>query len=638
MEIMTQEQLMSDIARFKKNLPKYRKGGAGFILWAEENVWVTIVPPGELARRGFPLGKLPDTPFPTTGRSWKGFWEYRKKTISDGLTLNENGTLQNNLLLFSEERGEGKSFAAVLIQLWKAFCFPDQKIFLCANSKDQSLFAHYDEAQTIIQNSPVLLTIVGGASNLKLKQIEIKARGGKRVLSFIRPISSFNGIMSNATGFTFSEFWQAKMPTTFFGDIYSSMRNTPNALGVIDSTVSTRDHTLFKLYKDKLERKSGTETTYFHYKCNPTADWKLYEHPANDERQIKAMRRQLSSEPGKFEMFFQNTWDSAASSLFPDIEGEASHFLGADGALFNQSKIIDICTQIDSIYSANEEVKGDKNHFTLRYDGMDRVKELQSRLIKVDDYISVDAKGHNTFVSAQQLSALGDLLDTDWAIGVGIDRNDILARASGAQTGMSCVAKGLPGSKSDPLKYTTLGDTTESPKYIYILLACLTPSTPTTSILQSMISEWHEEYNGLETLFSDRFNMQDMPEWLMSQGIMEKPEVVNFSYKIQKEVYGIAYSALHYGRFKKPRLQQIGTREEDILVEQWKHFTHTVVGTSGKYESDEKRNQKGVQDDALESWAGAIYGLRKVGLDDFKSVTAKPNFGIYIPPKGMILK
>ena len=65
---------------------------------------------------------------------------------------------------------------------------------------------------------------------------------------------SFTGIVSNITGFTFSEMFDMKNPK-FFTQLYGSIRNVVNALGVIDSTVSEKDHILYKQYLSQLEKE-----------------------------------------------------------------------------------------------------------------------------------------------------------------------------------------------------------------------------------------------------------------------------------------------------------------------------------------------------------------------------------------------
>jgi hypothetical protein len=95
----------------------------------------------------------------------------------------------------------------------------------------------------IILNSPNLLTVVGRRN---VQEKEIRLRDGKgNIGSFIRSISSFSGIVSNVTGYTFSEMFDMTNPK-FFVQLDGSIRNMPNAIGVIDSTVSEKSHILYK--------------------------------------------------------------------------------------------------------------------------------------------------------------------------------------------------------------------------------------------------------------------------------------------------------------------------------------------------------------------------------------------------------
>ena len=196
----------------------------------------------------------------------------------------ENGRFKYTLVVFCEMRGEGKSLRACLIQLWKFFCFPRQQIMLGANSKDQVKFVHYDIMKDIILNSPNLVKILG-KKNIQEKEIRL-LDGKKRVMSIIRSISSFSGIVSNITGYTFSEIFDMKNPR-FFVQLDGSIRNMPNALGVIDSTVSDKTHILYKLYQSYLDReKNGDNMTYFLYRCSPEGLSEDFFNPQMTQKQL----------------------------------------------------------------------------------------------------------------------------------------------------------------------------------------------------------------------------------------------------------------------------------------------------------------------------------------------------------------
>ena len=233
-------------------LYNYRLGGEGMCAWCEENVRVPVYPENASSPEWRYMGDLPKKKHSVTKKSYYDMWQAQKEDLCLALAMDSENRFIHRLIIFIEERGEGKSLKAVLIQLWKFFCFPRQKIMLAANSKDQITFAHYDIMRDLIKNSPKLHAIVG-KRNIKEKEICIKD-SKKSIISIIRCISSFSGIYSNITGFTFSEMFDLRNET-FFSQIYGSTRNMPNALGVIDSTVSREDHILYKLYKSYVEKK-----------------------------------------------------------------------------------------------------------------------------------------------------------------------------------------------------------------------------------------------------------------------------------------------------------------------------------------------------------------------------------------------
>jgi len=114
---------------------EYRNGGKGLALWAEENVWVEIHPEGSLVSKWVPIGDLPKTKNPFTNRSYWEMWQHQKEILYEALEM-KDGEFIHRLIVFCWQRGEGKSFLAVLIQVWKFFVWPSQHIVFCANSKD----------------------------------------------------------------------------------------------------------------------------------------------------------------------------------------------------------------------------------------------------------------------------------------------------------------------------------------------------------------------------------------------------------------------------------------------------------------------------------------------------------------------
>ena len=203
---MAVKRLGTQANRFK-DYSKYRNGADGMITWCNENVHLPIVPPGSDIPVWTLMGKLPSKKNPETGKSYKGMWLAQQEVLREALQM-ENGKFKYSLIILSWGRGEGKSLCVVLIQMWKFFCWPKQTITLGANSKDQIKFVHYDIIRDIILNSPKLLDIIQ-LKNIQEKEIKLKDDDGN-VRSTIRAISSFTGIVSNITGYTFSEVFDMK--------------------------------------------------------------------------------------------------------------------------------------------------------------------------------------------------------------------------------------------------------------------------------------------------------------------------------------------------------------------------------------------------------------------------------------------
>jgi hypothetical protein len=208
----------------KDDWDEYREGADGLIEWAEKNVCVPIYPEGEDLAVWCLIGHLPTEKNPITGRSYRDMWEAQKVVLRKALVM-DNGRFRHRLIIFCWPRGDGKSLLVCITMLWKFFCWTRQQIMLGANSRDQVKFVHYDIMRDIIINSPRLLARINGKRNIQEKEIRLKDDAGN-VRSLIRSISSFSGIVSNITGFTFSEIFDMKNPK-FYTQLYGSIRNMP---------------------------------------------------------------------------------------------------------------------------------------------------------------------------------------------------------------------------------------------------------------------------------------------------------------------------------------------------------------------------------------------------------------------------
>lgn len=594
----------------QRNIADYRNGGTGFGHWVEDHVCLPVYHDGSPIPEWTNVSNMSSVPDPRTGRSYMDIWEQQKLVANDALRMID-GKFLHRLIIFCWMRGEGKSLFACLIQLWKFFCFPRQQIMLGANSKDQVKFVHFDIMRDIILNSPRLLNIVG-RRNVQEKEIKLRDKSGNTG-SFIRSISSFSGIVSNVTGYTFSEMFDMNNPK-FFVQLDGSIRNIPNALGVIDSTVSDRSHILYKLYQTYM--RGEDPSLFFHYRCSPEGSYKDYWNPQMTQQQLDSYRSKFPD--AAFAMYFKNTWDSGSKSMFtPDLV-EATHFVGCHNVLGMQQEIIDRIkkAQAREGMSKGEEITGE---FKIDHVSKDSLADLNP----VENlYVLHDGSMHPRMMDLTDLQNLTDIYKTDWAILAGIDRADPLKvnKLAGARTIITLVAKGLPNSKNNPDAY--LEDGTVK-KYIYFLVHLTHIESNDLNDIKFVLKKAVDELDGVETLCSERWGMWDMGDWCEENDIIL--ETISPTYEKQRLIFSELYNLYKNGLFKAPKLHVPGAKHDDILVEEASRFDHNPH--KKWYGSPEKGEKYGIQDDVMFSLAHAIYGGRNLGVGDFRSREDSINFG-----------
>lgn len=592
-----------DSARF--DVPQYepeayRDGGEGMIWWCDEHVWVPIYPEGSDVAEWVQMGELPDTPHPITGRSYKSMWDAQKRILRQALIMRD-GRFVYNLIVFCWMRGEGKSIVAVLIQLWKFFCWTKQQIMLGANSKDQVKFVHYDIMSDIIIHSPKLYESVG-RRNIQEKEIRLKDTK-KAIVSRIRSISSFSGIVSNITGFTFSEIFDMKNPR-FYTQLYGSIRNIPNAIGVIDSTVSDKSHILYKLYKNWSDRK--TKKLFFSYRFSRIGTEVDFWNPNMDEPQLNDFR--LSFPFGEFEKYFQNLWEAGVLRIFTDNAIEEIFFMGADGEALNHDKVQIVISEKNRFLGQKTDLE-DKGIFDMGEELDSKALEQDKRLATVDSYIETD--NMLGFVLIDDLLRLGERFNTDWAVLAGLDMADPYSVRSSARTILTAVAKGLVGSRDNPYEHIE-GVT---PSYIYLLLCLVNIENHSLESTKDLLEHLHSEYDGLDTFCMERWGMGDLSQWCEERDI--EFEAVSPAYPRQKEMFKELYTLVDQGRFKSPTFFVPGYKEDNLLVEELRKFDHD--SQKKWFGSPEKSNKGGIQDDSIYSVGWCVYGGRMITPDLFRS-------------------
>jgi len=611
-------------------LDQYQNGGEGMTLWAEENVRVKIPIPGTHHSEWRLMGDLPTEKDPDTGRSWAEFWQAEKDILHEALEM-RNGKFKHRLIVLCWMRGEGKSFLVCLIQMWKFFCFPNQQIVLGANSRDQVKFVHYDIITDTIRNSPELLQVIGH-KNIQEKQVNLRSAEDNGIISTIRAISSFSGIVSNITGYSFSEIFDMTNPK-FFVQLDGSTRNIPNALGVIDSTVSKKDHILYQLYKAHLA--GSDRTLYFNYRNSPEAHFTDFWHPLMTQEQLKSYSYRFPTP--EYNQYFKNTWDAAAGKLFPEPIVDSLRYIGIDGKIGCDPLLVrEVCEERQTLLNKERQRSGtynkqakrrsrrtkNKNRLTF----LEQINTIEKRLVPVDEVYHLQRNGIPMMAENEDLVKLSKIYNTDWAILAGIDRADPMAAEGMARTIVTVVAKGLRDSKNKGVIYDHEKNV---PNYIYFLLALDHVEGSTLEGIKSVLRDAYAEFDGIDTLCAERWGCWDLAPWCEELEI--EFEATFPSYEKQKKCFTELYVVSAEGRFKAPLVGVPGSKNEDILDEELKIFDYD--SQKKWYGTPEKDEKDGVQDDSVFSLGWCIYGGRNLGVGHFRERKGSADFGTFFSNK-----
>jgi len=606
--------------------PKYRNGGDGFILWAEENAYVPIFPEGSDIPVWTLIGELPDDKHPETGRSYRDMWEGQKDIVREALKM-KNKRFVHRLIVFCWPRGEGKSIIVCLIYLWKFLCWVEQKLVLGANSKDQTRFVHYDIIRDIINHSPKILAEIGG-DNVKEKEIRLTDRN-KNVRAFIRPISSFTGIMSNVFGYTFSEMFDMKNPK-FFTQLDGSIRNMPNAFGLIDSTVSEKSHVLFKLHQTYTKNKDPS--LFFSYRCSDgnekkdfAGDPKDYWHPFMTQIQLDSYKEKFPL--GDFERYFLNIWSAGSVKVFTEEMIEATNYLGVDKMINTHGTMIKLLEKKNEIIRAEKKMMDGKN-WNQNLGNDFHIQKIDDRIWPVSSVMKlVTPQNEPKMATVEELGELTEIYDTDWVVLGGFDRADPMKRKTAARTIAVALAKGLMGSRSTPFI-----DEDSNPKYIYVLLGLLDVTDSSLEGIRNFFLDAHNEFDGIDVIGAERWGAWDLAPWCEENSI--EFEVFINTYDRQKTMFSELFVLYRDGRFKKTRLATPGSKEDDIMDEEASVFDHDP--DKRWFGSPEKMEKYGVQDDSMYATGSGIYAGRNKGIADFRARTKQILFGEFFESKGLL--
>lgn len=608
---------------------EYRQGGLGFCNWCEDHIRIPIYPDGDDIATWINIRDLPGTPDKTTGRSYRTIWHEQKKVCMQALKM-ENGRFLHRLIIFCWPRGEGKSLLTVLIQLWKFFNWPRQQIVLGANSKDQTKFVHYDMIRDITLNSPDLLKAIGGKKQVQEREIRLKDTDGV-IRSVIKPISTASGIVSNITGYTFSEMFDMRNPK-FFTQLDGSIRNIPNALGIIDSTVSEKDHILYHLYSNYTSGK--TKTLFFSYRFSDLGVMADYWNPFMNQEQLDDYKSKfLTSE---FERYFLNKWSAGSTQVFTKAMIDEMEQFGIDGQLLNHTAAVELNEKLDKLEDRLRMVK-EKGFPDGINDTLNYIEQAKERVLPISKFYKLEDNYQNIqFVPPSVLTKIGDLLKTDWAILAGIDMSDPLAIRKKANSVLTVIAKCLPNSREDPA-LMAMDDTEKAEaKYVYFVVGLyILDTVDPINDLKKKLKQAMLLYDSLDAVCGERYGLWDLSSWADEEDIPFEPIYPN--YDRQRAAFNHLYTSLHLGLFKTPSIPFIGVKQKtDVLREELEIFDHNP--RSKWFGSPEKNEKFGRQDDSIYSIGWGLYGGREIGPDEFRSleISSSNMFGFMYQNKAMV--
>lgn len=605
--------------KMTKSIVKYRNGAEGFFKWVEDKVYFHVYPEDADVKMWIPFKQLP--------KGYLKMWEEQKAILREALRM-VNGRFVYRLVIFMWPRGEGKSILTCLIKLWRFFNFPNMMIILGANSVNQVRFMHFEEMTRIINNSPLLLAQIG-EKNIKQKEIQLTDKNGN-IVSFIRPVSSFSGIYSNSTGYTFSEFHQATNPK-FFTEIDSSMRFVRNGMGVIDTTVAPKSHILYRIYK--AFKKGKMKDVFFSYR-QTTGKASEFWNPEATDQYLDSQKITLPIHD--YEKFFINSWDAGAEKIFSEEMVEATNYLGVSNQLNTHRQLIDLLSRKNRLLASEKALLEDRKESRRlaekeMVDNEYMFDEIEKQLWTVESVYSLRTpQNFPQMATIADLEKLSDLFDTNWAIAVGVDRADPMKKRSPARTILLAIAKGLPGSRSNPFAYIN----EETPHYLYVLLYLVNIDDHSKEWIEDELRKIHSEFDGIDTFGAERWGTVDLNKWCEENDV--KAEIYYPHYDKQKLMFSEIYHAYSTGRFKSPPLAVPGSKQDDILKEEAEGFDHD--SDTRKFGSPEKGEKYGVQDDAMYAFGACIYGARMIGVNDFRERKGHVSFGQFFKAGGLMGK
>lgn len=365
--------------------------------------------------------------------------------------------------------------------------------------------------------------------------------------------------------------------------------------------------------------------TFFSYRCSKNGSYKDFFNPQMTQAQLDDYR--LKFPPAEFDRYFRNVWESGVGKVFSEDMVNATRILSVHPSGFPQPNTTEIQKYFEKIRNLNEEhIEEVKDTNQLHKAGLMRSVRHVSSIFALDK-----ATLFNSIATAENLKDLTDYYDTDWVIGMGVDRADPMKIVThGARTMVVTVAKGLPGSRSNPaIQY--LPNAIHS--YIYIIIGINHIIDNSLDGIKTIASLANVTYDGLDMFCSERWGMFDIVPWLEENEV--KFDLTQPNVERQKMAFSELFILLSTERLKCPPIGITGSKMDDIFKEEMLTFEQSSDDKIW-YGSPEKNDRYGIQDDMVYSLGWCIYGMRNLTPSNFRPRGVATFMGLYYENKKVL--
>ena len=337
--------------------------------------------------------------------------------------------------------------------------------------------------------------------------------------------------------------------------------------------------------------------------------------------------------PAEFARYFRNLWDTGITKLFTPAMLEAMHYVAFAGKeyVIGTTAIQDHLDKKDKLKQLLEVPKVERKYELDETKILRDVAKMYSELVPIKSIYALDDSPYFcSMATSVDLEAFTEFYDTHWCIGIGVDRADPMKeKMDGARTILTIVAKGLPGSRSNP-RISLATDLVN--KYIYVNLGVMHVADSSLETIKELVNNAEEEFEYIDSFCSERWGMFDIAPWLQDKGI--EPEILHPSPSKQMEAFSEVYIVVRNERFKSSPISYNGSKGPDILMEEMSMFE--TAPEKVWYGSPEKNQTNGVQDDVVFSLGWCVYGLRFKTVDDMRPRSGKLLLGNYIANKELV--